>query len=331
MAFKICVVCGGGSAFKMHGFSYQKYAKQVPDTVLAACCDIDGEKARNFKEKFGFLKSYTDYREMLKTEKPDAVCLNAPVWLTAELAIAILEAGYPLILEKPPGRNLEEVLAIKKAAEKGKIPHQVAFNRRFIPVLDALVKDLRSAYRPEDIQNISCEFFRVNRRDPDFATTAIHGIDTVRYAADSDYEEVNFFYQELPFAGKGVCNVTMECRFVSGATAQLRFCPMSGIRIERLTLNAGGDTFFALLPYLDSPDAPGKFLHYREDKLVKEVDGEDLSGSREIFETNGFYGEDAAFFDAIREGREPPGNIATCLQPVELEDCIRRRVRSYHR
>jgi predicted dehydrogenase len=317
----------------MHGEAYKKYAALRRDTVLAACCDIDEEKARNFREKFGFLNHYTDYREMLKTEKPDAVCLNAPVKLTAELASAILEAGYPLILEKPPGRNREETLAIMKAAAKGQgfaVPHQVAFNRRFIPVLDALVKDLRSSGRLADIQNISCEFFRINRQDPDFATTAIHGIDTVRYVADSDYEEVHFFYQELPFAEKGVCNITMECRFVSGAAAQLRFCPMTGITIERLTVNAGNDTFFALLPYQNSLDAPGSFLHYRGNQLIKELNGADLSGGTEIFKTNGFYQEDAAFFDAVREGRDPAGTLSTTLPSVEREDCIRRRVPEYH-
>jgi predicted dehydrogenase len=329
------VVGCGGIAFQMHGHAYKAYAGLRQDTVLAACCDIDGEKARKFKESFGFRACYTDYREMLKTEKPDAVCLNAPVKLTAELASAILEEGYPLILEKPPGKNREETLAIMKAAAKGPnrlsaVPHQVAFNRRFIPVLDALVHELRLSGGPENIQNISCEFFRINRRDPDFATTAIHGIDTVRYVADSDYEEVHFFYQELPSAGEGVCNVTMECRFVSGAAAQLRFCPMTGITIERLAVNAGNDTFFALLPYQNSPDAPGSFLHYRGSQVIKELNGADLSGGTEIFRTNGFYQEDAAFFDAIREGREPAGNLSTTLQSVELEDCIRRRVPSYH-
>ena len=39
---------------------------------------------------------------------------------------------------------------------------------------------------------------RVERRDPDFSTTAIHGLDAVRYLAGADYAEARFRYRELP-------------------------------------------------------------------------------------------------------------------------------------
>jgi predicted dehydrogenase len=332
MAFKIGVIGCGGIAVTMHGPAYKKYAGLHGDTVLAACCDIDAAKAAEFKERFGFRASYTDYHEMLKIEKPDLVCLNVPVHLTCRMACEILLAGFPLILEKPPGRNREEVLAIMDAAEKGKVPHMVAFNRRFNPVIVALTEDLRNNFRPDEIQTLQCEFYRVNRRDSDFSTTAIHGIDTLRFIADADYEEINFYYQELPQAGEGVCNIFMQGRFTSGAFAQLRFCPMTGVRVERITVMAKNSSYFALLPYNDSVDSPGKLLHYREDKLEKEISGEILTGGGiGIFETNGFYNEDAAFFDAVKNNRTPPSPVSTTLQSVELEDCIRRRVPVYRK
>ena len=197
MPFRICTIGCGGIAFQMHGRAYMKYAELHNDAELSACCDIDEKKAGNFREKFGFKKSYTDYRAMLKEAKPDAVCLNSPVSLTASLACAILEAGYPLMMEKPPGRNRGETMKILEAANRKKTIHQVAFNRRFIPVLDLLVRELR-AEDPALIQSIGCEFFRTDRRDPDFCTTAIHGIDTVKYIAGSVYRELNFEYREMP-------------------------------------------------------------------------------------------------------------------------------------
>jgi predicted dehydrogenase len=327
--FKICVVGCGGIANQMHGHAYKKYASLHADTLLACCCDIDEEKAAKFRDQFGFLRYHTDFLAMLREEKPDAVCLNAPVHKTAEMSAAILKEGYPLILEKPPGRNREELMSIIEAAEQGNVPHQVAFNRRFIPETELLCRELRTGFKNGDIQNISCEFFRVNRRDNDFSTTAIHGIDTVRYIADSDYEEVHFFYQEMPGLGKDICNTVMQCRFVSGATAQLRFFPMTGIRLERITVNVKSDTYMALLPYQDSLDAPGRLLHYRDNALVKEISGGELCGSLEIFETNGFYREDEAFFDAIREGKQPVSQLRSAIQSVELGDCIRRRIPYY--
>jgi predicted dehydrogenase len=291
MALKIGVIGYGGIALTMHGPAYKKYAALHGDTVLAACCDIDAAKATEFKEQFGFRACYTDYKEMLKIEKPGLVCFNVPVYLTCRMACEILLAGFPLILEKPPGRNREEALAILDAAEKEKTAHMVAFNRRFNPVIVALTEELRNNFRPDEIQILQCEFYRVNRRDSDFATTAIHGIDTLRFIADADYEEIHFYYQELPLAGEGVCNIFMQSRFASGAFAQLRFCPMTGVRVERITVGS----------------------------------------SIKIFDTNGFYNEDAAFFDAIKNNLVPPSQLSTTLQSVELEDCIRRRVPVYHR
>lgn len=335
MAFKICVVCCGGIAFQMHGYAYKKYAALHDDVILSGCCDTDEKKALSFKEKFGFVKAYTDYREMLEAEKPDAVCLNAPVDLTAAMAVEILKRGYPLMLEKPPGKNREETLSIMKAAEESGVLHQVAFNRRFIPVLDLMIRELRERYAAGDILNINCEFFRVSRKDPDFSTTAIHGIDTVRYAAGCDYREIDFMYQDIPGCPEGVSNFFLQGKFVSGAAAQLSFCPFAGVRLERITVVArggndeGNSVYKALLPYGDSLDSPGSLLVYRGDRLVKEVKGETLTDSTEIFETNGFYQEDSSFFDAVRRGEQPATNLASAIQSVEIAGCIRRRESRY--
>jgi predicted dehydrogenase len=334
MAFKICVVCCGGIAFQMHGYAYKKYAALHNDVVLAGCCDVDEKKSLLFKEKFGFVKAYGDYREMLKAEKPDAVCLNAPVSLTASMAIDILNRGYPLMLEKPPGRTKEETLSIMKAAKEKGVLHQVAFNRRFIPVLDVMVRELRERCGTGGILNINCEFFRVNRKDPDFSTTAIHGIDTVRYAAGCDYREIDFMYQEIPGYPEGVGNFFLQGKFVSGAAAQLSFCPFAGVNLERITVVArgggeGNSVYKAMLPYGGSLDSPGRLLVYRGDALAEEVKGETLAGSTEIFETNGFYQEDSSFFDALRRGEQPAADLASAVQSVEIAEYIRRRKSRY--
>ena len=329
MSFKICVVCCGGIAFHQHGHGYKRYAALHADTDLAACCDIDEKKARDFQVQFGFRKYYTDFKLMFKEEKPDAVCLNAPEELTASLAAEILRMGYPLILEKPPGLNPAETNSILAAANEGKVLHQVAFNRHFMPVVKTLVRDLRENFKPGDIQYIGCDFFRCNRKDADFYTTAIHGIDTVRYIAGVDYKELSFLYQEMPDAARGSANFYIHGTVSSGACVQLRFCPMTGARFERITVNLRGSTYMALLPHGDSIDSPGRLFHYQEDKLVKEITSEEIDGSRERFMTNGFYQEDAAFFDTVKAGRQLDENLQYALQSVEIADCLQRRAEKY--
>ena len=105
MKFRICTIGGGGKATLGHGPSYQRYAQENPEVELTACCDIKEDVARTYQAKFSFSSYYTDIFEMLDKEKPDAVCLTVPVHLTADMAVQIIEAGYPVLLVKASGHE----------------------------------------------------------------------------------------------------------------------------------------------------------------------------------------------------------------------------------
>jgi hypothetical protein len=115
----------------------------------------------------------------------------------------------------------------------------------------------------------------------------------------------------------------------SGTTAQLSFCPVSGVTIERCAVNSEGHTFFLNLPVWEGLDVPGKLIHVENEKVVYETTGDVISDGDEMFESNGFYGENAAFFDDIRAERKPIGDIRSGLQSVEIADCIRNRADEY--
>ena len=326
MSFRICTIGCGGMATSCHGPSYKKYAELNEGVELTACCDLFEEKAKEFMQKFGFVKYYTDIDKMLDTEKPDAVCLVAPVNLTMPLSIRLMEKGYPIIMEKPPGLDREETLKMINAAKKYNVPNQVAFNRRYAPVIREGYSILKQ-FKPEKIENIRYDFYRVGRKDADFSTTTIHGIDTVKFLARSDYEYVSFTYQELPNTPIG--NIFLNGRFKSGATFQINFCPASGIVMERATVSLYSNTVFINVPVLGSVDAPGKVMHLSNNEIVKEITGYELGEFESMFEYSGFYAENAEFFDCIREGRRPEGDIRSGLQSVEIADCIRKKLPEY--
>jgi predicted dehydrogenase len=331
MNFRICEIGGGWMATQGHGPSYQRYAQENPEVELAACCDISPEAAREFQQKFGFARYYTDIFEMLDKEKPDAVCLTVPVHLTADLAVRIMEAGYPVMMEKPPGLDSKEAMKIIDAAERTNMPNQVAFNRRFTPLIRKLKDELTNHFKPEEIQNIQYFMYRKGRTDEDFSTTAIHGIDAVKFLAGSEYKSVRFTYQELPGLGKGVANIYMECAFESGAAAQLSFCPVAGVVIERAVANLHDHTYFLNVPVWGGMDTPGRLLHVEKDKVVSDISGHALSTVHELYETNGFYAEDASFLDDIRAGKKPVNDVQSALQSVEIAECIRNRKSEYNK
>lgn len=329
ISFRIAVIGCGNMAVQGHGPAYRKYASLYPDVELVACCDIDAQKAGAFQARFGFSRYYTNFRLMLKREKPDAVCLLVPPEVTASLAVEIMRMGFPLLVEKPPGLNARECQGMVIAAQESGVVNQVAFNRRYTPLLCELDELLTSHFAPLEISNIRYDFQRVGRTDEDFSTTAIHGIDAVRFLARSDYAEVRFRYREYPDFGRGVADIFMDCVMKSGTTTQLNFCPVTGVAIERATVNARDHTFFLYLPMWKGFDSPGRLRHIHRGKVILDLSGEEASDGPEMFEAFGFYAENKAFFDSLRSGQKPAHDIPSALQSVEIADCIRHRQAHY--
>ena len=329
MSFRICVVGCGSMSSSGHGPSLAQYAATHPDTVLAACCDLDATRAQNYREAFGFARHDTDMAAMLEREKPDAVCLIAPVSLTCELSCRIMELGYPLIMEKPPGMTVAETDRLIAVAARTKVPNQVAFNRRYTPLLRDLKRILTEEFRPDLIQHLRYDFVRVGRTDADFSTTAIHGIDTVRFLAGSDYRRIRFHYQAFPPLGPAVANILMDCEFASGATAILSFCPVAGVVIERATVHLHDHTFFLEVPIRGAYDAAGRLRHLHKSEVRLDVTGSDVSPAAEWYELSGFYGENAAFLDDLRAGRRPAGDLQSGRQAVAVAQCLRERRAEY--
>ena len=125
----------GEHAESSHGPAQARYAAAHLGTELAGCCDLDLARAERHRQRFGFARAYTDAGAMIEAEKPDAMVLAVPVHRTAEVGAALLGQGLPALIEKPPGQTVQEVDALIAASERSgrAIPHQVAFNRRFVP------------------------------------------------------------------------------------------------------------------------------------------------------------------------------------------------------
>jgi myo-inositol 2-dehydrogenase / D-chiro-inositol 1-dehydrogenase len=325
MPFRIAVIGCGAIALSHHGPAYRRYAETHPETELAACCDVSAARAEDFRRQFGFHRAYTGWQQMVEETRPDALCLNVPPQHTAGLAGQILRLGIPLLLEKPPGISRAEVDGLITCAAQTGTPNQVAFNRRHMPLAAHLRAVLAAQFVPEEIHHIHYDFCRTGRADLDFSTTAIHGVDTARFLAGSDYAEVRLRYRPLPRYGPAVANILMDGVFQSGATAQLNFCPLSGLVIERAEVHAAGQAFFLRMPVWQGYDYPGELLHVKDGQTAGHVQGPELSGSGEETILNGFYNENAAFFDAVRQGLRPPGDIASGRQAVVIAEAMRER------
>lgn len=327
MALKICIIGCGNHSTRVHGPSYIKYKSNYSDTILAACCDFDPAKAAAYQRKFGFQRYYTDMNEMLQKENPDAVCVIVPEAQIAHVAVDVMKKGYNVLLEKPPGLNREETLGLIDAAENSGVINQVAFNRRYLPLIVRL-KEALQFHAGNSIQNMFYEFYRYNRTESHFETTAIHGIDAAKFIIGSNYKKVRFTYQELPRSGNNVANIALECTFENGVAAQIHFCPCTGVVLERICVNAQDQTFFLNTPIWDGLDAPGELLHIKAGNVVSRLSGTSVSDGQQLIETNGFYDENRDFFENVRHNRKSENDIKSALQSVEIAEAIKAREKS---
>jgi hypothetical protein len=170
---------------------------------------------------------------------------------------------------------------------------------------------------------------RVDRRDPDFSVTAIHGIDAVRFIAGSDYAQVRFRYAEMPQLGPGVANIFMDAVMTSGASAHLAFCPVGGVVVERTAVHAQDESFYLNVPMWAAFDSPGRLQHLVKGELREEVRGDALPDGTALFETGGFYGEYVAFFEALASDRPPSPGFRESRQSVAVAGHMRHRESEY--
>lgn len=329
--FKICLIGCGGMSNYGHGPACVKYAQTHPDVELSACCDIDEQKAIQFSKDMGFLRRYTDLVEMLNKEKPDATVLIVPPEATGPLATQILGMGYNCIMEKPPGMSVEEIDRMIAAADKTGAATQVSFNRRYTPLIMKTKELVHETLADNQIQHIRYELSRNGRNDPDFTTTAIHAIDTAKFIVGSDYKWVNIHYQHFPELGPTCANMFLDCEFESGATGSIVLCPVTGLSCEMATIYGQNDWFQMSQPMRTDFEQDGQLRHFREHKLIYRVTGPDLNESNENWIVTGFYIENASFFDDLRAGRKPVGDLRSARQSVAIMQCLRERKAEYRK
>lgn len=104
-----------------------------PRAELFAVCDVDAATARRRAEQWGASRVYTDLEKLLADPDVDAVEILTPHHLHERHAVAALEAGKHVSLQKPPTRTLEELERVARAAERSGSVFRVFENFMYYP------------------------------------------------------------------------------------------------------------------------------------------------------------------------------------------------------
>lgn len=109
--------------------------KDFPQTTVVAVADDNPSGLASAAKRHPGAKAYSDYRQMLDEAKPDIgnICQR---WIDrhAEMAIACLERGIHVYMEKPLCRDLAEADAIVAASDKTHARLALAHPTRYSPL-----------------------------------------------------------------------------------------------------------------------------------------------------------------------------------------------------
>lgn len=107
----------------------------IPNVEIYALCTRNSERLAEVAKKFGVQKLYTDYNEMLADPELESVSITTMWDQHAAPAVAALEAGKHVFLEKPMASTVADCDAIVEAAKAAKgffmVGHICRFNPRY--------------------------------------------------------------------------------------------------------------------------------------------------------------------------------------------------------
>jgi len=102
-----------------------------------ACCDLQQERVDKYIKDLaaaGTLKGYTDFRQMIDTERLDAVMVETTSHARAWITILAMQAGMDVYIEKPMCLTIAEGRAMVNAARHYKTVTQVGTQQRSMPI-----------------------------------------------------------------------------------------------------------------------------------------------------------------------------------------------------
>ena len=202
------IVFGFGS----RGSKYAHFACQHPDQLeIVAVADPLRNRLNTAKETHGLDESqlYTDWKEIAKLPKmADFVVISTQDQMHYEPALAMIEKGYDILLEKPMAPTPKECKEITEAAEKKGVKVIVGHVLRFTPfwkklkaILDeGTIGDIVSVIHTEAVGNAhqSHSFVRGHWRNTAESTPMIlakscHDTDIIQWLLGKECKQVQSF------------------------------------------------------------------------------------------------------------------------------------------
>ena len=198
-------------------------ADRRPQRTLAACsiyAPAMKKKCNGWANATRPRACTTDWRDVVSSPEVDVVVVGVLPSMHPEIAMAAIDNGKPVYVEKPLAETSRECLAIERASRGCKVPLAVGFNRRFAPATELLLQAFRAADKPVSVTYRLIDDVRIRppeqswKKECRLLIEAVHIFDLLAYLLAA--EPVSVFAAESRFNDS-----TMQIEFSDGSRATL--------------------------------------------------------------------------------------------------------------
>jgi myo-inositol 2-dehydrogenase / D-chiro-inositol 1-dehydrogenase len=306
--------------------------QDLPGARVAALADVDPARLHQVADRYGIQRRYASAAELLADQGVDVVAVCVPAAFHAEVALAALDAGKHLFVEKPLALSLEECDRILERAARTPVKTTVGFNLRS----HRLVRRAREIVGRGDlgpIEGLSSVSSGKARFDPAAPAwrsqqemgggvlfeQAIHHFDAWRLLLQTEVEEV------VARSHGGDETAVVSATLASGALVSAIFSEASSEHNEFAIYGQAGRLAFSCFRFdsleLSSaatpPGTTASRLRALRTTLTELPNGLLVARRGGDFDRS-YQAEWAAFLHAIRTGGPPPCTLEDGRRAVQI-------------
>jgi predicted dehydrogenase len=310
------------------GRAHLRGYQAVPERfAVVALCDIDAERARPVAEERGIPRVVTDLAELCRMDDLDVIDICTPPHLHFEQVQQVLAAGKHAICEKPLVSSLREVDELGRA--------EAASGRRIMPIFEyrfghgvqklklliaegvagrAYLATVETAWRRRaEYYDVPWRGKWATERGGALLSHAIHNHDLLCYVLGPPRRVFAYATTRVNAIEVEDC-AAAALEMADGSAASLGVTLGSAQEISRHRFAFSGLVAESnTRPYTNSGD-PWTFVGDTPE-LTEQIEAA-LAGFRPLPEH--YAGQFYRFYDALRQGGEPPVTLADARLSIEL-------------
>ncbi|CAM3134965.1 Gfo/Idh/MocA family oxidoreductase [Paenibacillus lupini] len=201
------------------GLQHARIWEARPDVDFCAIVGRDATRTNEKAELYG-TKAYTRIADMLERETPDLVSMCLPNQGHFEATLEVIQAGFPLLVEKPLVFSLKEADILLNEAAKRNVFFAINFNHRFAKPVELAHAAIQGGKLGE-LSFATWRFGGEGSSDHPHANlieTQCHGFDMLEYLC-GPVESVMAEMSDK--TGGGYRTLSLALRFENGAVGSL--------------------------------------------------------------------------------------------------------------